>query len=143
MLRLGRTSEEAVGEGRRTQGINNHEYRVAITPGGERLVAHGHEVLVETQAGVGSSIPDALYLEAGATILSTAEEVWGSAEMVLKVKEPVASKYSRMRQGQILFTYLHLAADVLLTEELLNAGSPRWPTRRCRPPTAHSRCWRR
>jgi alanine dehydrogenase len=100
--------------------VKNHEYRVAITPAGvHELVRHGHEVLVETQAGVGSSIPDADYAAAGARILGTADEVWGAAELVLKVKEPVASEYHRMRAGQTLFTYLHLAADKALTQELV------------------------
>lgn len=100
--------------------VKNHEYRVAITPiGVHELVAHGHEVLVETGAGVGSSIEDADYVAAGATVLPDADAVWGTAEMVLKVKEPIAEEYARMRDGQVLFTYLHLAADKRLTEELL------------------------
>jgi alanine dehydrogenase len=100
--------------------VKNHEYRVAITPiGVHELVAHGHQVCVEQGAGVGSSISDDEYVAAGAKILSDADDVWGTAEMVLKVKEPVAEEYSRMREGQTLFTYLHLAADKPLTEELL------------------------
>lgn len=100
--------------------VKNHEYRVAITPiGVNELVAHGHEVFVETGAGAGSGIPDEQYVAAGAKILSTADDVWGSAEMVLKVKEPVAEEYHRMRPGLVLFTYLHLAADKPLTEELM------------------------
>lgn len=100
--------------------VKNHEYRVAITPiGVHELVAHGHEVVVQTGAGVGSSITDDDYVAAGATILPDADAVWGSAEMVLKVKEPVAEEYHRMREGQVLFTYLHLAADKALTEELV------------------------
>ena len=100
--------------------VKNHEYRVAITPAGaHELVVHGHEVYVEEQAGLGSSIPDEYYAEAGATILSSADDVWDAAELVLKVKEPVAEEYHRMREGQVLFTYLHLAADKPLTEELL------------------------
>ncbi len=103
--------------------VKNHEYRVAITPAGvHELVRHGHEVLVETSAGVGSSIPDDEYAAAGATILDTADEVWAAGEMVLKVKEPIASEYARMREGQVLFTYLHLAADKTLTEELAARG---------------------
>jgi len=99
--------------------VKNHEYRVAITPiGVHELVAHGHEVSVETNAGVGSQIDDAEYVSAGATIVDTADDAWGEAEMVLKVKEPVAEEYERMREGQVLFTYLHLAADKPLTEEL-------------------------
>ncbi len=99
--------------------IKNHEYRVAITPAGVmELVRHGHEVVVEHDAGVGSSIPNQDYEAAGATILPTADEVWGVADMILKVKEPIAAEYHRMREGQVLFTYLHLAADRPLTEEL-------------------------
>ncbi len=100
--------------------VKNHEYRVAITPiGVHELVAHGHQVSVEQGAGVGSSISDDEYVAAGAKILPDADEVWGTAETVLKVKEPVAEEYHRMREGQTLFTYLHLAADKPLTEELL------------------------
>jgi len=103
--------------------VKNHEYRVAITPiGVHELTAHGHEVFVERSAGVGSSIDDAEYVAAGAKILDSADEVWGAADMVLKVKEPVAEEYHRMRDGLTLFTYLHLAADQPLTEELLNRG---------------------
>ena len=99
--------------------IKNHEYRVAITPAGVlELVRHGHDVVIEHDAGEGSSIPNEDYVAAGATILDTADEVWGSADMILKVKEPIAAEYHRMREGQVLFTYLHLAADRPLTEEL-------------------------
>lgn len=103
--------------------VKNHEYRVAITPiGVHELVAHGHEVVVQAGAGVGSSIEDADYVAAGATIVATAEDAWGTdggVDLVLKVKEPVAEEYDRIREGQTLFTYLHLAADKPLTEELL------------------------
>ena len=100
--------------------VKNHEYRVAITPiGVHELVAHGHDVVVETGAGVGSSISDEEYAAAGAQILPDADAVWSAAEAVLKVKEPVAEEYHRMREGQTLFTYLHLAADQSLTEELI------------------------
>jgi alanine dehydrogenase len=100
--------------------VKNHEYRVAITPiGVHELVANGHDVAIETNAGVGSQIDDAEYVAAGATIIDTADDVWGQAEMVLKVKEPVAEEYHRMAEGQVLFTYLHLAADRPLTDELL------------------------
>jgi alanine dehydrogenase len=102
------------------QEVKNHEYRVAITPiGVHELVTHGHQVVIETGAGVGSSIADDEYAAAGAEILGSADDVWGSADMVLKVKEPVAEEYARMREGQTLFTYLHLAADPTLTQELL------------------------
>ncbi len=99
--------------------VKNHEYRVAITPSGvHELVSHGHEVYVEKDAGVGSSIPDDDYVGAGAKVLATPDEVWGTGDLILKVKEPVAQEYDRMREGQTLFTYLHLAADKPLTEEL-------------------------
>lgn len=100
--------------------IKNNEFRVAITPAGVmELVRHGHEVVIEQGAGVGSSIPDADYVAAGAAMLGTADEVWGTADLILKVKEPIAAEYHRMREGQVLFTYLHLAADRALTEELV------------------------
>lgn len=101
--------------------VKNHEYRVAITPVGvHELVSRGHDVFVQTGAGVGSSITDEEYAAAGAKLLDSADDVWGSAEMVLKVKEPVAEEYHRMREGLVLFTYLHLAADRPLTEELVD-----------------------
>ncbi|MGL5811161.1 MAG: alanine dehydrogenase [Nocardioides sp.] len=100
--------------------VKNHEYRVAITPAGvNELVLHGHQVAIQEGAGLGSSIADQEYVAAGAVIVPTAEDVWGGAEMILKVKEPVAEEYSRMREGQVLFTYLHLAADKALTDELI------------------------
>ena len=100
--------------------VKNREYRVALTPiGVHELVQHGHEVVVEKTAGEGSQILDDEYVAAGATMLDAADDVWGSAEMILKVKEPVVEEYARMREGQTLFTYLHLAADKPLTEELL------------------------
>jgi len=100
--------------------VKNHEYRVAITPVGvHELVAHGHEVFVQAGAGLGSSIEDSEYAASGAKLLESADEVWGNAELVLKVKEPVAEEYHRMRPGLVLFTYLHLAADEPLTRELV------------------------
>ncbi len=100
--------------------VKNHEYRVAITPAGvHELVSHGHEVFIEKDAGVGSSIPDADFQAAGAQILATADDVWATGDLILKVKEPVEQEYGRMREGQTLFTYLHLAADKRLTEELV------------------------
>ena len=100
--------------------VKNHEYRVAITPSGvHELVKNGHEVYVEKDAGVGSSILNEDYVAAGARILDTADDVWGTGELILKVKEPIASEYDRMREGQTLFTYLHLAADEALTQELV------------------------
>jgi alanine dehydrogenase len=100
--------------------VKNHEYRVAITPAGvHELVAHGHEVFVEASAGVGSSIADEQFVGAGAQILPDADAVWETGELILKVKEPVASEYHRMREGQVLFTYLHLAASRECTDALL------------------------
>ena len=100
--------------------IKNHEYRVAITAVGvHELTQHGHDVVVEKGAGLGSQIPDEEYIASGARIIDSADEVWGSVEMVLKVKEPVAEEYDRLREGLTLFTYLHLAADKRLTGELL------------------------
>ncbi|HEY7721803.1 MAG TPA: alanine dehydrogenase [Pedococcus sp.] len=99
--------------------VKNHEYRVAITPAGvHELVVNGHEVVIEREAGLGSSILDEDYVAAGATILDTADAVWEAGDLILKVKEPIAEEYHRMREGQTLFTYLHLAADKPLTEEL-------------------------
>jgi len=101
--------------------VKNHEYRVAITPAGvNEFVSRGHEVFIERDAGVGSSITNEEYLGAGAKLLDTAEDVWQTSDLILKVKEPIASEYHRMRDGQTLFTYLHLAADKPLAEELLN-----------------------
>jgi alanine dehydrogenase len=100
--------------------IKNHEYRVAITPAGaHELVRSGHEVFVETGAGLGSSITDQDFQVAGARVVPTPEEVWEAAELVLKVKEPVGAEYPRMRPGQVLFTYLHLAASKECTDALL------------------------
>jgi alanine dehydrogenase len=103
--------------------IKNNEFRVAITPAGVHdLVAHGHEVLVETGAGVGSSIPDEAYVAAGAAIAPDAATTWASAELLLKVKEPVESEYGYFRDDLLLFTYLHLAAEPALTAALVDAG---------------------
>jgi alanine dehydrogenase len=100
--------------------VKNNEYRVAITPSGvHELSRNGHEVFVEADAGVGSSINNEDYVAAGAKILDTAEDVWATGDLILKVKEPIASEYDKMREGQTLFTYLHLAADRALTEELV------------------------
>ena len=104
--------------------VKNHEYRVALTPVGvHELTQHGHEVFVQTGAGLGSQIPDEEYVAAGAKMLDDADDVWGSVDMVLKVKEPIAEEYHRLRDGLTLFTYLHLAADKPLTEELVERRS--------------------
>jgi alanine dehydrogenase len=103
--------------------VKNHEYRVAITPAGvHELARAGHEVVIEAGAGIGSAIPDEDFTAAGAKILPQADDVWGTAELVLKVKEPVAEEYHRMRDGQVLFTYLHLAASRACTDALMSAG---------------------
>jgi alanine dehydrogenase len=103
--------------------VKNHEYRVAITPAGvKELVGHGHEVFVETDAGVGSSITNDEYVAAGAKILGTADDVWAEGDLLLKVKEPVAEEFHRMRADQVLFTYLHLAASRECTDALLASG---------------------
>ena len=101
--------------------VKNHEYRVAITPVGvNELRSHGHEVLIQAGAGLGSSITDDDFRSQGAQIIDSADDVWGEADMVLKVKEPVATEYHRMREGLTVFTYLHLAADQPLTDELVS-----------------------
>ncbi len=104
--------------------IKVHESRVAITPEGVSEFVHaGHAVLIEDKAGKGSSITNEEFIAAGATVVATAEEVWGAAELVLKVKEPIEVEYPRMRKGQTLFTYLHLAASKACTDALLQSGT--------------------
>src|SRR4051812_20229768 len=96
------------------------EFRVSVTPGGVReYVSHGHEVLVEAAAGGGSGFSDAEYEAAGAEIVSSPQEVFGRAEMIVKVKEPTPAEYDLLQSEQILFTYLHLAADEPLTTALI------------------------
>jgi len=103
--------------------VKNHEYRVAITPAGaHELVRAGHEVFIEQDAGSGSVLPDTDFVAAGAKILPTADDVWETGDLILKVKEPVAEEYHRMRKGQVLFTYLHLAASRECTDALLGSG---------------------
>ncbi|WP_402371844.1 alanine dehydrogenase [Isoptericola rhizosphaerae] len=100
--------------------VKNHEYRVAITPAGvHELTAHHHTVHVQSGAGLGAGVSDEEYADAGADIIGDADATWAAGDMVLKVKEPVAEEYHRLREDQLLFTYLHLAADKVLTEELL------------------------
>jgi alanine dehydrogenase len=104
--------------------LKNHEYRVAITPAGvHELARGGHEVFVQKDAGAGSRIPDDDFVGAGATILPDADEVWQAGDLILKVKEPIAEEYHRMRKGQVLFTYLHLAASRECTDALLSSGT--------------------
>ncbi len=100
--------------------VKDNEYRVALTPEGARELTHaGHQVLVEVGAGEGSSLYEDRYTRAGAEFAPTAEEVWRSSDMIMKVKEPIPSEYGLMQEGQILFTYLHLAASRELTEALM------------------------
>ena len=104
--------------------LKDHEYRVALTPAGVReLVVHGHDVIIERSAGLGSSIPDADFERAGATIVPDADTVFADAEMVLKVKEPVPEEFHRLRDGLVLFTYLHLAASEAVTAALVDSGT--------------------
>ena len=102
--------------------IKSQEYRVALTPAGAlELVQRGHEVIVERSAGVGSGFADAAYTAVGARLVDV-EEVWAAPELLLKVKEPIAPEYPRLREGLTLFTYLHIAADEPLTRALLDSG---------------------
>jgi len=103
--------------------IKVHEYRVGLTPAGVReLKAHGHAVLVQASAGAGIGIPDAQYQAAGAEIVDSAEEVFARADMIVKVKEPQPAECARLREGQVLFTYLHLAPDPAQTQALVDSG---------------------
>ena len=100
--------------------IKDNEYRVGLTPAGVRaLTDAGHKVVVECSAGSGSGFEDSLYERAGAVILESPDDVWAEGDMIVKVKEPIEPEYPRMREGQLLFTYLHLAPDVELTKQLL------------------------
>ncbi len=103
--------------------IKSQEYRVGLVPGSVReLVHHGHDIVVETAAGSGIGFDDGAYRSAGATVVDTAAEVFASADMIVKVKEPQPEEIAMLRRGQILFTYLHLAADRALTEGLMASG---------------------
>lgn len=103
--------------------IKNHEYRVGLVPAGVReLVAHGHSVTVEAGAGLGAGFSDSDYVAAGATIEASAEKIFADAEMIVKVKEPLAVERARLKPDQILFTYLHLAPDPEQTRDLVNSG---------------------
>ncbi len=100
--------------------VKNNEFRVGITPVGvNELVGRGHEVLIQKGAGLGSSITDEEFVSQGARIIDSADDLWAESEMVMKVKEPVAEEYHRLREDLVLFTYLHLAADERLTKELV------------------------
>ena len=124
--------------------IKQREYRVALTPAGAlELVQRGHEVTVEQDAGVGSGFTDDAYTAVGARI-APVDEVWSSAELLLKVKEPIAEEYARLREDLTLFTYLHIAADEPLTHALARIRHHRRSrTRRSRRPIATCRCSRR
>jgi alanine dehydrogenase len=100
--------------------IKDNEYRVGLTPAGVRALSDSdHQVIVERSAGEGSGFEDSLYQRAGAQIIDSAEDVWAKADMIVKVKEPIEPEYAHMREGQLLFTYLHLAPDRKLTEQLI------------------------
>jgi len=104
--------------------IKNNEYRVAITPAGvAELVRRGHEVIIQSGAGDGSAITDADFKRAGAQLITSADQVWEEADLLLKVKEPIEAEYARLRKGQTLFTYLHLAASKPCTDALLASGT--------------------
>lgn len=104
--------------------IKNHEYRVGLTPAAvKELVEHGHEVFVQTSAGKGVGFSNEDYIQAGAVILETADEVFARAEMIVKVKEPLAIERARLRPEHTLFTYLHLAPDAPQTKDLINSGA--------------------
>ena len=104
--------------------IKSQESRVAITPEGvSEFIRAGHSVIVETGAGLGSSITDEDFISQGGQIRTTAEEIWAQADLILKVKEPIASEYPLMRKGQVLFTYLHLAASKACTDALIASGT--------------------
>lgn len=104
--------------------VKNNEYRVAITPAGvAELTRRGHDVIIQAGAGDGSAISDRDFKAAGAEIITTADAVWAEADLLLKVKEPIEPEYPRMREGQTLFTYLHLAASKACTDALLASGT--------------------
>ena len=103
--------------------IKNHEYRVGLTSGSVReYIAHGHEVVVETGCGAGITASDDEYRAAGAVVLDTPQEIFASADMIVKVKEPQPNEWVQLREGQILYTYLHLAPDLEQTKGLLESG---------------------
>jgi alanine dehydrogenase len=105
------------------QEIKIHESRVAVTPEGVSEFVHaGHTVIIQDGAGVGSSITNEEFVAAGASIVASADEVWAKADLILKVKEPIEAEYSKLRKGQILFTYLHLAASKACTDALVRSG---------------------
>ena len=111
--------------------IKDNEYRVGLTPAGvQALKDAGHEVFVQKTAGEGSGFADEQYVNAGAKMLDTADEVWQTGDMIVKVKEPVAPEYPRMRENQLLFTYLHLAPEFELTKQFWKEKLPAWRMKR-------------
>ena len=103
--------------------IKPQEFRVGMTPNAAReAIAHGHTVIIETHAGAGAGFDDAQYIDAGARIVDTAEEVFATADMIVKVKEPQPGERKMLREGQLLYTYLHLAPDPEQTHDLLASG---------------------
>ena len=125
--------------------IKNNEFRVGLTPGSVReYVASGHSVMVETGAGAGIRCADEVYQAAGATIAPDAETVFRDSEMIVKVKEPQPVEYARLREGQILYTYLHLAPDPEQTAGLIKFRRDRESLTKPSPTTqAGCHCWRR
>ena len=104
--------------------IKTNENRIALVPAGaEALTGAGHTVVIEKGGGLGSGFPDEAYTAVGAQILGTADEVWQRAEMIMKVKEPIAVEYPRMRQGQVIYTYFHFAASEELTKAVIKSGA--------------------
>ena len=104
--------------------IKNHEYRVGLTPRSvKELVRNSHKIIVQTSAGKGIGASDNDYIDNGAEIIATAEEIFATAEMVIKVKEPQANERAMLREGQILYTYLHLAPDPEQTKDLIKSGA--------------------
>ena len=104
--------------------IKNNENRVSMTPAGvQQLVKHGHTVIVQKTAGLGSGIPDDDYVAVGAKMIDTIEEVYAQAEMIIKVKEPIEPEYKLVRKGQLLFTYLHFASCEPLTKAMIDSGA--------------------
>lgn len=102
--------------------IKPQENRVAIQPGGVmQLKRHGHTVYIETNAGIGSGFTNQMYIDAGAEILDDVDDLWNRAEMIMKVKEPIAVEYPRMKEGQVIFTYFHFAADEKLTKAVIDS----------------------
>jgi len=123
--------------------IKTNENRVALVPAGaEAFVAAGHSVFVETGAGLGSGFPDEAYTAVGASILPTADAVWQRAEMIMKVKEPIAVEWPRMRRGQVIYTYFHFAAAEDLTRAVIDSGAIAVAYETVQLPVASCRCLR-